>query len=118
MKGSKALPSFSSFSYSSLTSSTPIEAKSAVGVEKLIIGINFIMLIVLGLCVRPSRFLMHALSHESVYARVLKFHIWFPHGKIAYLSVFVFLVRVISLSGVMLLKNQHETCQQGTSKSI
>ena len=35
----------------------------------------------------------------TVYARVLKFHVWIPHGKIA--DPYFFLVRVISLSGVM-----------------
>ena len=43
----------------------------------------------------------------TLYARVLKFHIWIPHGKIA--DHIFFLVQVISLSGVMpLWKNQHE----------
>ena len=43
----------------------------------------------------------------TMHARVLKFHIWIPHGKIA--DCIFFLVRVISLSGVMLLwKNQNE----------
>ena len=43
----------------------------------------------------------------SVHAGVLKFHIWISHGKIA--DPYFFLVRVISLSGVMpLWKNQHE----------
>ena len=43
----------------------------------------------------------------TVHARVLKFHIWISHGKIA--DLYFFLVRVISLSGVMpLWKNQHE----------
>ena len=37
----------------------------------------------------------------TVHARVLKFHIWISHGKIA--DPYFFLVRVISLSGVMLL---------------
>ena len=36
---------------------------------------------------------------HTVHARVLKFHIWIPHGKIA--DTHFFLVRVISLSGVM-----------------
>ena len=44
----------------------------------------------LGLSVRPSR---------TVHARVLKFHIWIHHGKIA--DTHFFLVRVIFLSGVM-----------------
>ena len=35
----------------------------------------------------------------AMLARVLKFHIWIPHGKIA--DPYFFLVRVISLSGVM-----------------
>ena len=35
----------------------------------------------------------------TVPARVLKFHIWIPHGKIA--DPYFFLVQVISLSGVM-----------------
>ena len=38
---------------------------------------------------------------RTVHARVLKFHIWIPHGKIA--DPYFFLVRVISLSGVMAL---------------
>ena len=43
----------------------------------------------------------------TVHARVLKFHIGIPHGKIA--DLYFFLVRVISLSGVMpLWKNQNE----------
>ena len=47
---------------------------------------------------RPS---MHPSVHSSrtVHARVLKFHIWIPHGKIV--DTRFFLVRVISLSGVM-----------------
>ena len=45
-------------------------------------------------CVRSSR---------TVHARVLKFHIWISHGKIADIRCFYFLVRVISLSGVMSL---------------
>ena len=36
---------------------------------------------------------------RTVHARVLKFCIWIPHGKIA--DQYFFLVRVISLSGVM-----------------
>ena len=53
-----------------------------------------------GLSVRPS---VHASvrSSKTVHARVLKFHIWIPHGKI--IDTRFFLVRVISLSGVMLL---------------
>ena len=44
---------------------------------------------------------------RNVHARVLKFHIWIPHGKIA--DPYFFLVRIISLSGVMpLWKNQNE----------
>ena len=47
-------------------------------------------------------------SSRTVHARVLKFHIWIPHGKIFDTHFFV-LVRVISLSGVMLLrKNPNE----------
>ena len=43
----------------------------------------------------------------TVYARVLKFHIWIPHGKVA--DLYFFLVQVISLSGVMRLwKNENE----------
>ena len=43
----------------------------------------------------------------TVHARVLKFHIWTPHGKIA--DLYFFLVRVTSLSGVTpLWKNQNE----------
>ena len=43
----------------------------------------------------------------TMHARVLKFHVWIPHGKIA--DPYFFLVRVIYLSGVMpLWKNQHE----------
>ena len=45
---------------------------------------------------------------KTVHARVLKFHIWIPHRKIA--EPYLCLVRVISLSGVMpLWKNQNET---------
>ena len=44
--------------------------------------------------VRPS-----ASSSRTVHARVLKFHIWIPHGKMA--DTRFFLVQVISLSGVM-----------------
>ena len=45
----------------------------------------------------------------TVHAGVLKFHIWIPHGKIADPHIFFFLVRIISLSGVMpLWKNQNE----------
>ena len=47
-----------------------------------------------GLCVSASVCLS-----RTVHARVLKFHIWIPHGKIA--DTHFFLVRVISLSGVM-----------------
>ena len=36
---------------------------------------------------------------RTVHARVLKFHIWIPHGKIT--DSYFFLIRVISLSGVM-----------------
>ena len=59
-----------------------------------------------GLSVRPS---VHASirSSKTVHARVLKFHLWIPHGKI--IDTRFFLVRVISLSGVMpLWKNQNE----------
>ena len=43
----------------------------------------------------------------TVHGRVLKFHIWIHHGKIA--DPYFFLVRVISLSGGMpLWKNQHK----------
>ena len=38
-------------------------------------------------------------SSRTVHARALKFHIWIPDGKIA--DTHFFLVRVISLSGVM-----------------
>ena len=38
-------------------------------------------------------------SSKTVHARVLKFHTWIPHGKIA--DTRFFLVQVISLSGVM-----------------
>ena len=49
-------------------------------------------------CIRSSR---------TMHARVLKFHRWIPHGKIA--DTRLFLVRVISLSGVTpLWKNQNE----------
>ena len=40
-----------------------------------------------------------SVGSRTVHARVLKFHIWIPHGK--YLMHVFFLVRVISLSGVM-----------------
>ena len=36
---------------------------------------------------------------QTVHARVLEFHIWISHGKIA--DPYFFLVRVISFSGVM-----------------
>ena len=53
-------------------------------------------------------FVLSVLSSKSVHARVLKFHIWIPHGKIAD-TRFIFIVRVISLSGVMpLWKHQNE----------
>ena len=48
-----------------------------------------------GLCVHPC-----VNSSKTVHARVLKFHIWISHGKISD-TRFYFLVRVISLSGVM-----------------
>ena len=45
---------------------------------------------------------------RTVHAKVLKLHIWIPHGKIADLYFF-FLSRVTSLSGVMpLWKNLNE----------
>ena len=52
-------------------------------------------------------------SSRTVHTRVLKFHIWIPHGKIA--DARFFLVWVISLSGVMpLWKNQNEIwCMPG-----
>ena len=40
---------------------------------------------------------------RTEHARVLKFHVWIPHGKIA--DTLFFLVQVISLSGVMPLWN-------------
>ena len=56
-------------------------------------------------CVRPSvracvrsKYACHIFW--TVHARVLKFHIWIPYGQIAD-TRFFFLVRVISLSGVM-----------------
>ena len=53
----------------------------------------------------------------SMHARVLKFRIWIPHGKITD-SIF-FLVQVISLSGVIpLWKNQNESCQLDILKRI
>ena len=117
-----------------------------------------------GLCIRPR-----IRSSKTVHARVLKFHLWISHGKIAdtrffsclsYLPfwsyaplkktkwnlmhaisfkpcmlgfwnsymdsswknswpVFFFLVRVISLSGVMpLWKIRMKSCQQGILKTI
>ena len=47
------------------------------------------------------RFCIHPFVRLSrtVHARVLKFHIWIPHGKIA--DTHFFLVQVISLPGVM-----------------
>ena len=52
--------------------------------------------------------LMHSISYEPLHARVFKFHIWISHEKIA--DPYFFLVRVISLSGVMpLRKNQNES---------
>ena len=38
-------------------------------------------------------------SSKTVHARVLKFHIWIPHGKIV--DTVFFLVQVTFLSGVM-----------------
>ena len=62
--------------------------------KKLIGHIGF------GLSVRAS-----IRSWRTVHVRVLKFHIWIPHGKLA--DTHFFLVRVISLSGVMpVWKNQ------------
>ena len=53
----------------------------------------------------------------TVHGRVLKFHIWIPHGKIA--DPYFFLVQIISLSGVMpLWKIRMKSCQQNISKSI
>ena len=52
---------------------------------------------------------VHASIHspKTVHARVLKFHIWIPHGKID--DALFFLIRVISLSGVMpLWKNSNK----------
>ena len=48
------------------------------------------------LCVHLSVCLL-----RTVHARILKFHIWIPHGKI--FDACFFLVRVSSLSGVMSL---------------
>ena len=48
-------------------------------------------------------------SSKIVHARVLKFHIWIPHGKIA--DPYSFLVRVISLSGPF-EKIRMKFCQQ------
>ena len=45
-------------------------------------------------CLCLSCFLMHAVSYElcnGVHARVLKFHIWIPHEKIADLYFFSYL---------------------------
>ena len=54
---------------------------------------------------------------RTVHARVLKFHVWIPHGKIA--DPYFFLVRVVSLSGVMPpSKIRMKSCQQAISKSI
>ena len=48
----------------------------------------------------PSVCLKHACHILwTMHARLLKFHIWIPHGKIT--DQYFFLVRVISLSGVM-----------------
>ena len=49
-------------------------------------------------CICSSRFLMHAISYEPYMLRVLEFHTWIPHGKIA--DRCFFLVPVLSLSGV------------------
>ena len=62
----------------------------------------------LALCVRASITIFDA-CHISwtMHARVLKFHVWIPHGKIV--NPICFLVWVVSLSGVMpLWKNQNE----------
>ena len=53
-----------------------------------------------GLCVRPSVRPFVRLS-RTVHARVLKFHLWIPHEKIA--DTRFLLIRVMSLSGAMLL---------------
>ena len=54
----------------------------------------------------------------TVHAKVLKFHIWILYEKC--LTRICFLVRVISLSGVMLLwkKKRMNSCQQDISQSI
>ena len=60
----------------------------------------------IGLSVRPS-----VRSSRTVHARVLKFYIWIPHGKIA--DTHFFLVRVISLSGVMSFDKKSEKSAAG-----
>ena len=51
-------------------------------------------------CVCPSVMLFYATCNfGTVHARVLKFHIWIPHGKIT--DQYFFLVLVISLFGIM-----------------
>ena len=59
-------------------------------------------------CIRPCILSKHACHILwTVHARVLKFHLWIPHGKIA--DTHFFLDRVISLSGVMpLCKHPNE----------
>ena len=53
----------------------------------------------------------------TMHARVLKFLMWIPHGKIA--DTYLFLVWVISLSGVTPFeKIRMKSCQQDISKSI
>ena len=53
----------------------------------------------------------------TMHSRVLKLHMWIPHGKIA--DTYFFLVWLISLSGVMPFeKIRMKSCQQDISKSI
>ena len=57
-----------------------------------------------------------------MHAKVWKYHIWIPCGKIAdtFFLFFFFLDRVISLFGVMSLwkKSRIKSCGQDISKSI
>ena len=53
----------------------------------------------------------------TVHASVLEIHTWIPHGKIA--DPYIFLVRVISRSGVIpFWKNQNETLYSKISRKV
>ena len=69
-------------------------------------------------CIHPCVRLFNACHILWImHARVLKLHLWIPHGKLA--DLYFFLVRVMSLSGVMpLWKIRIKSCQQDISKHI